>query len=98
MDDVEQLRQFVEAELAENTPERVYAGVVLHLERLAAGLVQCHEFFFALFGIDVHTAELVHREFLAVFAYASLLEDDRPLRVANLDCQCAEQEYLLKSR
>ena len=61
-ENVDELRQFVEAELAENVAERINAGVVLHLECLAARFVQRHEFFFAFFGIGIHAAELVHRK------------------------------------
>ena len=92
LDNIEELRQFVETELAEHMTERIDTRVVLHLERLAACFVLGHQFFFALFGIHVHAAELVHGEQLAVLAYAGLLEYDRTLGVANLDCGGAEQE------
>lgn len=92
LDDVEKLGQLVEAELAQDSPERVDARVVLHLERLSAGLVQRHELFLAFFGVDVHAAELVHREFLAVLADAGLFEDDGTLGIADFDGECTEQE------
>ena len=92
LDDVEELRQFVEAELAEHVTERIDTRVVLHLESLAARFVLGQEFFFAFFGVHVHAAELVHSEQLAVLAYAGLLEDDRTLGVAELDCSSAEQK------
>ena len=92
LDDVEQLRQFVEAELAQDFPERVDARVVLHLECLSASFVQGHEFFFTFFGIDIHAAEFVHRKFFAVLANSGLLEYNGALWIANLDCKCAEQE------
>ena len=38
--DVEKLRQFVQAEFAENASHRVNPGVVFHFERRAAGLVE----------------------------------------------------------
>ena len=92
LDDVEKLREFVEAELAENVTERIDAGVVLHLERLSARLVEGHQFFLAFFGVHVHAAELVHGKQLAVLAYAGLLENDGTLGVANLDGERAEQK------
>ena len=91
-ENVDELRQFVEAELAENVSERVNTRVVLHLEGLAASLVLGHEFFFAFFGVNVHAAELVHGEQRTVLANASLLEDDRALRVADFDGERAEQQ------
>ena len=92
LDNIEELWQFVEAELAEHVTERIDSRVVLHLEGLAARFVLCHQFFFAFFGVHIHAAELVHGEQLAVLAYASLLEDDRTLRVTELDRGSAEQE------
>ena len=91
-DNVDELRQFVEAELAENMPERINTRVVLHLEGLAARFVQRHEFFFAFFGIDVHAAELVHREQGSVPADSGLLKDNRSLRVADFYGKGAEQQ------
>ena len=88
--DVDELGQFVEAELAENMSERVNTRVVLHLEGLAASLVLCHEFLFALFGIHIHATELVHGEQSSVLAHAGLLEYNRSLRIANLDGERAE--------
>ncbi len=92
LENVEELRKFVEAELAEYVAEGVDARVVLHLEGLAARLVLGQQFFLALFGVCVHAAELVHGEQLAVLAYAGLLEDDRTLGVADLDCCGAEEK------
>ena len=91
-ENVDELRQFVEAELAEYVTERINARIVFHLESLSAGFVLGHEFFFAFFGIDIHTAELVHRKECTVLAYAGLLKDDWALRVANLDSESAEQK------
>ena len=91
-ENVDELRQFVKAELAENVAERINARIVFHLERLSAGFVLGHKFLFAFFGIDIHTAELIHRKERAVLAYAGLLKDNRPLRVANLDRESAEQK------
>ncbi len=92
LDDVEELRKFVEAELAEHVTERIDSWVVFHLEGFSARFVLGHEFLLAFFGVHVHAAELVHGEQLAVLADASLLEDDGPLRVADLDRQGAEQQ------
>ena len=91
-ENVDELRQFIEAELAENVSKRVNTRVVLHLEGLAASLVLGHEFFSAFFGVNVHAAELVHGEQRAVLANASLLEDDRALRVADFDGERTEQQ------
>ena len=92
LDDIEKLRELVEAELAEHVAERIDTRVVLHLEGLAARFVLGHEFFLAFFGVYVHAAELVHGEQLAVLAYAGLLEDDRTLGVADLDRGGAEKK------
>ena len=62
LENVEELRKFVEAELAQYAAERIDTRVVLHLERLAARLVLAQEFFLAFFGIGVHASELVHRK------------------------------------
>lgn len=61
-DNVDQLRELVEAELTEYAAERIDARVVLHLERLAARLVLAQKLFLAFFGICVHASELVHRK------------------------------------
>ena len=86
------MRQLVKARAAQESADLRYARVVLHLERLAASLVLGHQFLFALFGIYVHASELVHGKQFAVTPHAGLLENDRPLVVANLDCCGTEQE------
>ena len=91
-ENVDELRQFVETELAENVSERVNTRVVLHLEGLAASLVQGHEFLFAFFGIGVHASELVHGEQSAILANARLLEYNRALWIADFYGECTEQK------
>jgi len=91
-ENVEELRKFVEAELAEHMTERIDTRVVLHLERLAARFVLGHKFFFAFFRVHVHAAEFVHGEQLAVLAYAGLLENDRTLGVADFYSGSAEKQ------
>ncbi len=93
LQNVDELREFVEAELAQHAAQRIDARVVLHLEGRAGSFVELHQFLLAFFGIYVHAAEFVHGEQLAVLADAGLLEDDRALRVAELDRECAEQEH-----
>ena len=92
LDNIEELRQFVEAELAEHMTEWIDARVVLHLECLATRFVLGHQFLFAFFGVHVHAAELVHGEQLAVLTYAGLLENDRALGVADLDSGSTEKQ------
>ena len=91
-ENIDELRQFVETELAENVSERVNTRVVLHLEGLAACLVQGHEFFFAFFSIGVHASELVHGEHSAILANARLLEYNRALWIADFYGECTEQK------
>lgn len=78
---VEQLRQLVQARLAEPLAEAGRARVVRHLEERAVHLVVRLELGQLGFGIHVHGAELVHPELLAVQADAALLEEHRPRRV-----------------
>ena len=72
--------------------EWVNTRVVLHLEGLAASLVQGHEFLFAFFGIGVHASELVHGEQSSVLANARLLEYNRALWIADFYGECTEQK------
>ena len=52
------------------------ARVVIHLEHQALHFIALHQFRFALFGVQVHAAELVDLKALAVLADALLGEDD----------------------
>ena len=69
---VEELGQFVQAELADQAAEPRFAGVAL------GGPARF------LFGVDPHGAELVHHKGALVQADALLLEDHRP-RTGQLD-------------
>lgn len=95
-EDVEQLRQFVQTEFAEDVAHRVDARIVLHLEGRAAGFVELLQFLFARFRIDVHAAEFVHGKELAILADARLLKDNRPLWIAELDDQGAGEKHRRK--
>ena len=77
-EDVDELRQFVDVGAAHEVADARFARVVL-----------CGLFAVAV-GIDVHGAEFVAVEFLAVESTAFLAEEDRP-RAGEFD-ECAEDE------
>lgn len=90
--DVEQLGKFVEAEFPENAPHRIDARVVFHFESRTARFVELFEFLLFFLRVDIHAAEFVHREKLAVLADARLFEDDGTFRVADFDYRGAGDE------
>ena len=62
--DVQELREFIEADGADEAPDGGDAGIVL------AGGESRHAVFF---GVHAHTAEFVDREYLPIFGEAVLL-------------------------
>lgn len=68
--DVEELREFVDIEAAEEFSDFGYARIVLYLEKRTVGaFVFLHELGFEFVGIRTHGAELEHRERLAETSY-----------------------------
>ena len=76
-EDIPELRQFVDAGLAQEPAERRDARVVLHLEDRAAHFVEGFEFGLQHFGVVDHRAELVHGEESSVQTAAFLPEQNR---------------------
>ena len=75
--DVEQLRQLVQAGAPEEAADRRDARIALHLEQRAARLVAGAQLLQQTIGVLTHRAELPHPEAHAVFANP-LLGDRRP--------------------
>src|SRR5208282_3738975 len=78
--DIEELRQFVEAVTAEPFANARDARVIGHLEDGAAHFVHRRQFVFELLGVGDHGAEFVKRERHTTEAGALLLEEDRTWR------------------
>lgn len=85
LEDVEQLRQFVQAGLAQEGPALGDAWVIFQFEfcfPFFPGLrVACQEFFQFHVGIDAHTAEFITVEFFTISSDAAMLEDNRSRRI-----------------
>ena len=81
LEDVPELREFVEARLADEAADLRDARVIFHLEHEAVHFIFCKELLLALLRVLVHAAELVHAELAAIFADARLRENDRARRV-----------------
>ena len=94
-EDVEELGQFVEAGLAQESTAPGDARIVLQFEfcfPFFAGLgIACEEFFQFHVGIDAHAAEFVAVEFFAVPADTAVFEDDRSRRIL-VDPECNSQK------
>jgi len=81
-EDVDELRELVQAGLAEESAQRGHPGVVLHLEQDAAGgLVLPLQLAELLLGVDDHRPELEDPEQPAAMAAAELAEEDRARRI-----------------
>src|SRR5258708_21588426 len=78
LEDVDQLRQLVEARPAEERADLADPWIVTHLEDRSIGLVVGQDFSQALLGVRVHRAELVEAEMAPVEAHAFLNEDCPP--------------------
>ncbi len=93
VDDVEQLRQFVQRPLAQEAPDRGHPGIITHFEQQALGtLVRPAEPLQTRFGVDVHRTELVHPERITTATHPGLLEDRRtPAVQPHRDCEPQEQ-------
>jgi hypothetical protein len=75
-EDVDQLRQLVEAGPPQEPPNPRHPRVVGNLEHRLVELLQVDQLGEALLGVGDHRAELEHRERLAVLAGAPLAEED----------------------
>ena len=84
-EDVEQLRQFVQAGLAQEGPALGDARIIFQFEfcfPFFPGLsVACQEFFQFHVGIDAHAAEFIAVEFFSISSDAAMLEDNRSRRI-----------------
>lgn len=91
LEDVPELRELVEARLADEAADLRDARVIFHLEHEAVHLILRKELLLALLRVLVHAAELVHAELAAIFADARLRENDRSRRV-ELDDRSKDDE------
>ena len=90
-EDVEELRELVDASFAEEAAHAGDARVVGHLKYGASHLVLVHKFLFELLGVDDHGAELVDLEDTAAQAGAFLLEEHGAFAV-ELDAEGDDEE------
>ena len=75
--DIKELRQLVDAGLADELAHLGDAGVILHFKHQAVHFVLGHQALFAFLGIHIHAAQLVDVEHTAVQTDALLLKDQR---------------------
>src|SRR5438105_3632841 len=75
---VQQIRQLVDTQLADNTPDARAPWIALVLEHQGAFAVARVHLGMALLGILIHRAELETREGAAVTPHAGLRNDDGP--------------------
>jgi len=73
--DIEQLRQFVDAGLADEAADSGYTRIVGHLEYRSFRFVEVLYLCQARLGVDMHRAELIHRE--KMFSQANPLLDKK---------------------
>ena len=73
------MRQFIQGSLPEEFPKGSDSWIVLHLEGLAAGLVELLKLIQMLIGTVDHRAELIEGEYFSVFANTQGTIDDRSL-------------------
>src|SRR5262249_20060403 len=78
--DVDELGQFINAELAQPAAKWRDARIVFHLEDGAAHFVVLLQFLLTRLGIHAHGAELEHAERAAIAASAILREENRSAR------------------
>ena len=78
---VDQLRQLVEAEPAQEAPDAGHAGVVGELEHRVAQVVEADHVLEPVLGVGDHGPELVHLERAAVEPGAGLVEEHGPAAV-----------------
>src|SRR5579862_1045374 len=78
--DIPQLRQLIDAQLAQPAAERRTARVVFHLENRAVELVELLELWPQLIGVVHHRAKFEQRELPAAETTTSLTVEDRAAR------------------
>jgi len=88
-EDVDALREFVDAGSAEEASDRQDPGIVVDFEHQTVHLVLCEQVFFAVFSVHVHGTEFVETEAAAVHADALLMEEDRAGRL-DVDDRCED--------
>ena len=96
-ENVDELRQLVDAELANHTANAGDARVVGDLEDRAVLLVEVLELSKPLLRVRAHGAKLVHVEGLSVAAHALLRKEDRSLGVVDLDSNGNDEEEPAKA-
>lgn len=96
-EDVDELWQLVDAELADDAADTGNARIVGNLEDGTILLVEVPELCEPLLGVCAHGAELVHAEGLSVTANALLGKEDRPLGVVDLDGNGNDEEEPTKA-
>src|SRR5439155_25629551 len=79
-EDVDELRELVDAVLANEAADGGDPRIALHLEDRAVHLVLRDELGLELLGVDHHRPELEHEEATAMEPHALLLEEHRPAR------------------
>lgn len=89
---VHELRELVDRGLAQEPTNARDARVVRHLEDRSVLLVSPGQLRKAALGVGAHAAELVHAELPAIAPDARLREDDRALRVIQLDGNGHDEE------
>lgn len=85
LQDVDELGHLVERGATQQATDARHARVVAHLEDGSGLLVERLQLGEALLGVREHAAELVHGELAPVLGDPPLHEEDRALRVVELD-------------
>ncbi|MNB81945.1 hypothetical protein D3C75_287440 [compost metagenome] len=82
---VPELRQFIDARLADEFSDPGNAGVILDLEHRPAHFVVCHQVSFELLSIGNHGPEFIHRKQHLVLAHSVLPEEHLAFGILQLD-------------
>src|SRR4029077_20290391 len=90
LEDIKELRQFIDTVLAEKTSQPRNPGIVHNLERSAITLIHVHQSILAGIGVSHHRAELVAAEFPALAPHAPCFVKNWPRRI-NLYCDGSQQ-------
>ena len=94
LQNVDALRELVDAGFPEEAADRHDAGIVVDLEHQAVHLVLGHQILFAFLGVYVHGAEFVELEAAAIHADALLAEEDR---AGRLDVDDRREEHVCEA-
>ena len=87
LQNVDELRELVQACLSQELSDLRDAGIILHLEHQAIHFILCHQLLLTLLSINIHGTELVHFENTAVSPHSLLGEEYRTGRI-QLDDGC----------